>query len=70
LSKHDEFFEHAVAEAAEDWQSVQEMETHRGSLDCELCWAGDGDPRCQRCGCSVGFPGCQCSGGWERGPCL
>lgn len=38
---------------------------------CEACIAGDGDPRCQGCWQSVGWPGCHCDDGIPTiGPCF
>lgn len=40
------------------------------TTDCELCFAGDGDPRCLRCGRSVGgYDVCGCGGLRRFGPC-
>lgn len=62
------FWAGEVARAQQEWADVQVAETHTGA-GCWLCWAGDGDARCQRCGCSVGHPGCQCDEGYLAGPC-
>jgi hypothetical protein len=38
---------------------------------CSLCWHGDGDPRCLRCGLSVGgFEVCECGDARVIGPCV
>jgi hypothetical protein len=37
---------------------------------CQLCFAGDGDARCIRCGRSTGGPlVCECAEGPAIGPC-
>lgn len=66
-----EWYRTMVKKAAAEWAGIK-GDAHTGYSDddvCFLCWAGDGDPRCQRCGCSVGMPGCQCSDGYLAGPC-
>lgn len=67
-----DWFEREVHEAQADWERLKaEGATHAGEGQwCDLCIAGDGDGRCQRCGCSVGMPGCQCAEGPLAGPCL
>lgn len=40
------------------------------SEDCEMCWAGDGDVRCTRCGRSTGgSDACECGDQRRVGPC-
>jgi hypothetical protein len=69
---NDWWYEKEVAKEQYHWREDLREHAHTGNWQtCELCWAGDGDPRCQRCGCSAGWPGCQCAPQlFLSGPCM
>lgn len=70
----DDWYAKDVAAAKASWEETKRRTPkHPGDTDediCDWCWAGDGDARCQRCGCSEGHPGCQCIEGMIEGPCI
>lgn len=72
LDTADPWWVEEVARAKRQWEEAKTL-PHTG-VDgeevCYVCVAGDGDARCQRCGCSVGHPGCQCPEGYLAGPCM
>lgn len=68
-----------VEEARQEWEKVKDhphtgfcgvADVETGLVGCDVCTAGDGDPRCQGCGMSVGMPGCLCAEGPQYGPCV
>lgn len=68
----DKWWECELADARDEWEAVKASGAkHTGDIfTCELCFAGDGDARCQRCGNSEGWPGCICEEGSLAGPCV
>lgn len=53
------------------WGEDEEGNTFEGDGHCNICFHGDGDVRCIRCGRSTGGPYvCQCARGPFEGPCV